>query len=248
MGQPRALPLQSFHVHQPKDLATGRTTDCVNTLLQIGFYASAPLTAPLCHISYTAQRGAYLIKGCEETQNCVNIDAQNDWPSLTHRYVARLADVPIAAAESTSQGFVVATSQLGTRIAIAAWDDVFLYAIEPYAFLDSNKGSGARTKKGLKGSLDDLIKSGRIRLKRPGEEDHAYMRKCGQPYYQEVDGCTGLPVIKPTKLPSAGVVYAMEFVGEHHLWAWTDKGLVKWYWGPGRQGAREEYALGTFVL
>ncbi|KAK3067602.1 hypothetical protein LTS18_001022, partial [Coniosporium uncinatum] len=243
-GTYRAIPLKSFHLHRPKDLSTGQPTDCVNTLLQVGFRLQeghgtvAPPVSPC-----STHTGAFLIKGCEEVQPCSQIDARNDWTVLTHRFVARLTNAPVSAARSTSQGFIVATSEQGTRIAIAAWTDVFLYAIDPGAFLEKNVGSGDQTKKGLKGSVEELVKAGRIRLKRPGEEDHAYMRKCGRPFYKGVDESMGLPRIKPTKLPLAGVVYTMEFVGEDHLWAWTDRGLVKWYWGAGRQGTREEYVL-----
>jgi len=248
IGTYRASPLKSFHLHLPKYLSLG-STYCINTLLQVGFETHDWQNLLVHPFGIrNGSMGAFLIKGWEEIQPCSQIDARSDWPMLTHQFVARLAHAPIRAAQSTTQGLIVATSERGTRIAIAAWNEIFLYAIVPDAFLDQKIGSGEQTKKGLKGSIEELVKAGKIHSKKPGKEDHAYTRKSGRPFYQDIDESTGLPQINPTRLPSAGVVYAMEFVGEDHLWAWTDRGLVRWYWGTGRQGMRETYVLGTMVL
>lgn len=49
--------------------------------------------------------------------------------------------------------------------------------------------------------------------------------------------------LQPVELPTQGVVHALAFNGEDSLWAWTDRGPVRWHFDGGCDARREQYPL-----
>lgn len=117
---------------------------------------------------------------------------------------ALLAENPVAILEgfddsiSQTNGIAMATAKSGSRIAVATWNQVLVYAFSPRRLATwypiSNKSQSGDLQ-------DDLAPRG--------------------PIYR----------LTPARLPVAGVVFSLAFVGEYDLVAWTDRGLVRWYFG-----------------
>lgn len=58
---------------------------------------------------------------------------------------------------------------------------------------------------------------------------------------------TEIVSLQPVELPSHGVVFALAFNGEDSLWAWTERGPVRWTFDGNCDARREEYELGWQV-
>jgi hypothetical protein len=194
--------------------------------------------------SYSIAPGVFLMKSVNQEDVCRFWNVSHDTPMADHIAVAKLLGTELP---STSPlGNIVSISRKKNRIAIADWDVVKIWSINPAAFCDKKVGS--RTAKG-----DDRHKS---HLKFPfkplkseeaeGKDDLAYTTRSGHGYhhsYVRMGEERRIVALHPVELPPLGVVYTMEFMNEDTLWAWTDRGLVKWYWGIGRNGLREERGL-----
>lgn len=138
---------------------------------------------------------------------------------------------------------IIAMSKCKRRIAIADWDIVKIYAIEPDVFFLREEGS----------LEPGTCSSGKIKsykscsAEEPATDDEAYTIRTAHGYYHSYLRLKGhqkrLVALEPTELPRQGVVYSMEFQGDNELWALTDHGLVKWYWGFGRTANRERRIL-----
>jgi hypothetical protein len=169
----------------------------------------------------------------------------NDAPMGEHMAVAQLLGTE---KPSTSPlGRIAAISQKKNRIAIADWDVVRIWSINTAAFCDKKVGSRPRKD----GDCDKTT-----HLKFPfkpmkseeaeNTDDLAYTVRCGHGYYHSyvrIGKNKRIVALHPVELPNCGVVYSMEFMNESSLWAWTDRGLVKWYWGESREALREERVL-----
>lgn len=161
---------------------------------------------------------------------------------MEHVFVAKLIGLDSPSTSPLKR--IVALSRCKRRIAIADWDVVKLYAVEPDAFLHKAIGSlqpGTRST-----GVSNSYKA--FKAEEPADDDEAYTVRTAHGYYHSYLRIQGhekrLVVLEPTQLPSRGVVYSLEFRGDSELWALTDMGLVKWFWGEGRTGNRESRCLG----
>ncbi|KAF2673111.1 hypothetical protein BT63DRAFT_146678 [Microthyrium microscopicum] len=149
---------------------------------------------------------------------------------------------------SISHGFIVATS--ARRIAVATWDRIQLYSIEPEAFLTAKEGSlewnDDWKKKSVKRKTFQFLN---FSCEYGEKDDHTYSVNCGQGYYRQYTRLFHRRIVslKPIELPPRGVVHKLHFTDDDMLWAWTDRGLVKWFWGPGRSALRVEKELSPGV-
>jgi hypothetical protein len=174
-----------------------------------------------------------LIKGSVSSDDCTEIDLEKPFPSLEHEVVGILDGIDLH--KETSIGQVVAITKKRHRIAIATWDRVLLYSINPSAFLKADVGSLAKdevvkVKRSRRQSLQFSNKSREF----ADEEDATYSKHTGQGYYRDYEKFYKKRIVRltPIELPSRGVVHKLHFVGKNSLWAWTDRGLVKWDWSP----------------
>ena len=108
-------------------------------------------------------------------------------------------------------GLKLAVSPKSTRIAIASWKTVRVWALDADAFLDPHYSLGWG--EGVPG-------------------DYAFLDGPGWQYYSCERTERECVVLEPIELPSAGVVYELEFQGENELWGWCEQGLVRWNFGP----------------
>jgi hypothetical protein len=194
--------------------------------------------------AYSVAPGVFLIKSVNQEDVCRSWNVSTDTPMADHIAVAKLlgTDCP-----STSPlGSIVAISRKKNRIAIADWDVVKIWSINTAAFCDKKVGS--RNAKGIdcdKRHLRFPFKPLRSE-EAEGTDDLAYTTRCGHGYhhsYVRMGEERRIVALHPVELPRLGVVYSMEFMNEDMLWAWTDRGLVSWYWGSGREALREERDL-----
>jgi hypothetical protein len=188
----------------------------------------------------------FLVKGVIETERCQMIDLRKPLPSMEHLIVAQLQDVDLQT--TMSHGRVIAHTPNFKRLAIATWDRVQLFSIDHEAFLDSRKGSlSAESVDPASYTQHKKHKFRNFKSEEWVKDDHAYTLRTGQGYYGSYirlpDGKTRIVALQPIELPRMGVVYRMKFTQDDMLWAWSDRGLVKWYWGPGRRGRRETVEL-----
>lgn len=128
-----------------------------------------------------------------------------------------------------------AISKNATRIAIAQAHKINIYDIHPDAFFYKSKGSLPVAKIGL--PFDRVHVSAQEFLFR--YHDYCYQFDCAQGFFHDYVHVEGTGVleeyrlvgIRPKELPSRGVIYSMAFATANTLWAWTDRGLVKWSFG-----------------
>lgn len=205
----------SHHHHQitEDELNDGDPT-CVNTALELMISREElPNNIP-------GRTGAFLLKAVHYPDTCEKFDLNKDYPYLYHVFVAKLAGLGSNLFNLSSLGLRVAVSPRSHRIAISNWKRVLVWALDPKAFLDP-------------GTLPD----GTV----PG--DHAYVEGCGWRYYQSGRREIEMVVLEPVELPECGVVFKLEFRREDELWAWTERGLVRWRFGVWAEGRREVVVL-----
>lgn len=187
--------------------------------------------------------GVYVMKSVSQ-DDCRHWSTNDSIPFSEHLAVAKLIGTEI---RSTSPlGSVSAVSSKNTRVAIADWDCVRIWSVQPSAFLHKNVGSRPAQQdadKRAKGCFKPLKVE-----EADGLSDMAYTSRCGHGYYHSYIKVKGkkerrIVALQPTELPRQGVVYSMQFMSDDRLWAWTDRGLVSWNWGPGRSGERSEDML-----
>ena len=195
------------------------------------------------------RRGLFLVKGSFDSDSCTHLDLEKPLPQLEHEIVGELIDVDLDTL--VTHGNVIAISSSHKRVAIATWDRVQLFSIEPNAFLDAEKGSlrlGRRRTKKIKRQSFQFVN---LTCEFSDEDDHTYSINCAQGYYHQYTHFWHRRIVAllPITLPSNGVVHKLHFTDNKTLWGWTDRGLTRWYWGPGRKGKRVEKELfpGTVV-
>jgi hypothetical protein len=150
--------------------------------------------------------GAFLTKAIFYPEACADYDETVDYGVPEHIYVARFAGIDIW--NISTQGLKLAASGRGQRVAMANWRTVLVWAVQPDAFL-------ARSDAHVEVFPDD----------------HAYVESCGHVFYANEPVEEEMVVLLPLRLPERGVVFDLQFIGEDELWAWTDEGLVRWYFG-----------------
>lgn len=164
------------------------------------------------------------------------------FPQLEHELVGVLSGIDLDA--SISHGYVIASNS--RRVAVATWDRIQLYAIEPDAFLTSKTGSLQFNESWPKKTVKrKSLHFSNYSCEFGRNGDHTYSTNCGQGFYRRYTRLYSrrLVSIKPIELPRRGVVHKLHFTDDDTLWAWTDGGLVKWYWGPGRKQKRQDAEL-----
>lgn len=186
-------------------------------------------------------KAAYLLKGVESVDDCRHRSLDDDFSPLEHVFVAKLLGTDSPSTSPLKR--IVAVSKCKKRIAIADWDVVKIYAIDPDAFFIKEKGSLSPGTSST--GLANCYKA--FKSEEPIADDEAYTIRTAHGYYHSYLRIKGhqkrLVALEPTELPRRGVVYSMEFQGDSELWASTDSGLVKWYWGVGRTATRERRLL-----
>ena len=182
------------------------------------------------------------MKGVESVDDCRRRSLDEDFLPLEHVFVAKLIGTDSPSTSPLKR--IIAISKCKRRIAIADWDVVKLYSIEPDAFFHKTKGSlSPGTSSTVATNWYKAFKS-----EEPAPDDEAYTIRTAHGYYHSYLRIKGhqkrLVALEPTELPNRGVVYSMEFQSDSELWAFTDSGLVKWYWGAGRTATR----MGRFLI
>jgi hypothetical protein len=196
-------------------------------------------------------KGAFLVKYAEEQETCSPYDLNLDLPALEYTVVAKLLGSDIITCSPLGQ--IIALSPDKEWVAIAEWDKIKLWGIHTCAFLMPRHGSLSATEGH---SVCDEGKTWTWTSKQnkalPRElsvdDDKAYTTHCAQGFFhdhirikrKERQHIVG---IQPIELPSRGVVFSMAFARKNILWAWTERGLVKWAWNKKRNGVREEILL-----
>jgi hypothetical protein len=149
---------------------------------------------------------------------------------------------------------VVAISSSKKRIAIADWNEIKVWSIIPDAFFKKEYGSRLPDPGDNNKMLKGCLKPWKSEQADTSGSDESYTTRCGHGCYHVYVRVqrtkTGpqrndkrIVALEPIELPNRGVVYSMEFAEDDTLWAWTDKGLVKWHWGGGRDGKRQVMIL-----
>jgi hypothetical protein len=144
------------------------------------------------------------------------VNSAYNYTNLEHVFVARLTGL-YDLSNLSNLGLRLAVSQRAHRIAIASWKTVRVWSLDPQAFLDPVYSSTGR----------DGV---------PG--DYAYTEGSGWQFYRSEEFWRECVDLQPVELPSAGVVYGLEFRDEDELWGWTEEGLVRWDFGVMARGER----------
>ncbi|KAK7514641.1 hypothetical protein IWZ03DRAFT_221449 [Phyllosticta citriasiana] len=108
----------------------GRGADSfhVNEVLQLHFQAHGKLA------------GAYIIKAVEIMDECDPYTPTFRYPNLQSKIVAQLDGINMLASRTSSLGLVLAVSPNSRRIAVASWDRVQVWTLDPMAFFMVVKG------------------------------------------------------------------------------------------------------------
>jgi hypothetical protein len=195
-------------------------------------------------------QGAFIIKYAEEQESCSPFDLNLELPALEYTVVAKL----LGSDEPTSSPMkrIIALSPDKDWIAIADWNSVKLWGVRTQAFLKQEEGSLPETPPPPSGNTLPSTYVGKqnkaLQREFYAQDDKAYTTNCAQAYFHDhilIKGKEAKRIvgIQPIELPSRGVVFSMAFSKRNILWAWTDRGLVKWAWGRKRTGIREELPL-----
>lgn len=201
----------------------------------------------------TFPRGAFLVKYAEEQDTCSPFDLSLELPALEYTVVAMLLGSSGDINTQSPLGNIIALSPDREWVAIAHWNTVKLWGINTSAFFSPEVGSlpAAALTRPTDGAarFTWAEKQNKARRHELGaDDDKAYSVNCAQGYYHDHIRLKGderkrIVGIRPIELPSRGVVFSMAFAKHNILWAWTDRGLVKWAWNKKRRGVREEIPL-----
>lgn len=135
---------------------------------------------------------------------------------------------------SNSIGGIIATSPSATRIAIANWDAIYVWALNPSEIIEENSGGYYRTAHTLNGSSSSSPSP--VPNADEGTEEAASKKSAA---LNGADG--GMIELKPIVLPLGAVCFNLEFVygKDDELVALTDRGVMTWSLGPGGKGRRD---------
>lgn len=100
----------------------------VNEALQLHFQSHGELA------------GAYIIKAVDISEECNPYDETLRYRSMQSKIVAQLDGLDMSASRASSLGLILAVSIDGTRIAVASWDGVQVWTVNPLAFFMDVKG------------------------------------------------------------------------------------------------------------
>ncbi|KAL9094679.1 MAG: hypothetical protein Q9165_002949 [Trypethelium subeluteriae] len=126
---------------------------------------------------------------------------------------------------ATSIGPILAISAKGTRIAIAHWKRILVWAIDPGAFLNAFEDPTV--------DVEELDAIG----------DSEYMSYCGHSFYEAYERVGTMIVIPPVELPNDSVVRKLGFTEEDTLHGLTARGLVSWDMRAGCAGRQTKRSL-----
>ncbi|KIW08206.1 uncharacterized protein PV09_01136 [Verruconis gallopava] len=232
----KGLPIKSHHAHECGKYENG-STYCVQTILELV-------------ITRGKQSGAFLVKYAEEQDFCSPYNINVELPAMEFTVVAMLLGLKVPS--SSEMKHIIALSPDQEWVAIADWDKVKIWGLHTDAFFKQEHGSlpplltthssfdFSRTWEGKQNKA--------LRHEFGALDDKAYTTNCAQGYFHDHIRIKGkerkrIVGIRPIELPSRGVVFSLAFANKNILWAWTDRGLVKWAWNKRRQGLREEVIL-----
>ncbi|KAF2866008.1 hypothetical protein BDV95DRAFT_612242 [Massariosphaeria phaeospora] len=221
---PIGRPLSLFHRHQVQsdDFNDGEPT-CIDTVLRLMIARGDPSNLD----PVPSRTGAFLLKSIHYHALCEPFDLNTVYPPSSHIFVAELVNLPGDLHNLSTLGLKVAVSASAHRIAIASWKTVKVWSLDPDAFLDQDYS--LRGGEGVPG-------------------DYSYIHGCGWQFYASAHKETfienGCVLLQPVELPSAGVVYGLEFRNESELWGWCEQGLCRWRFGVTATGKRGTEGLG----
>jgi hypothetical protein len=217
----RAIACYHHHEVLPPN-RNGGPLQCLNTALELAISRGDNGEQPFIPSS---RKGAYLLKAVEYSDQCLLYNLNRDYTNLYHIYVAQLADLDLD--NIPSIGLKLAVSPRAQRIAISNWRTLFVYPLDPNAFLDPGYG---------------LCDENHI----PG--DYAYFESCGQEFYENGECKEDCVLLKPITLECKGVIFGLEWRNEDELWGLTEEGVVRWRIGVGTEGRRGRATLETTHL
>ncbi|KAK2760353.1 hypothetical protein FQN54_002423 [Arachnomyces sp. PD_36] len=134
---------------------------------------------------------------------------------------------------SDSIGGIIATSSGGTRIAIANWNAIYVWALNPHEIIEENEAGYYRTPRATSTSPSSSFSS-----PSPNAEEVEKARNKSAAL-DETD--PGMVELKPIVLPLEAVCFKLQFVEgeEDELVALTDRGAMSWSLGPSGKGRRD---------
>lgn len=139
---------------------------------------------------------------------------------------------------SNSIGGIIATSTSGTRIAIANWDVIYVWALNPSQIIEENSGGYYRTPNTFHRSPSSSVSStpSPAPNAEEGTETAARNKSAALSHADEE-----MIELKPIVLPLGAVCFKLEFVEgkDDELVALTDKGVMSWSLGPSGKGRRD---------
>ncbi|PGH00491.1 hypothetical protein AJ79_08182 [Helicocarpus griseus UAMH5409] len=205
---------------------------CVWTYLSLGTAHDA-ITGELvaCLLRATARCRT---SSCGHVQNLDRGRRLEEWS-----VVARLAGYSTSV--NTLPG-IVATSPRATRLAIANWKTITVWAVEPGVIIGGGEGDGD----GGYGGVGDADTDADADADADGDGDGDGDGNARvYPANMVDEGVTGEVLLEPVVLESEAVCFGLAFAGEDEIVALTDRGVVRWGIGAGAVGRRGRGVLGV---
>ena len=154
------------------------------------------------------QKGAYIVKGVHYPGGCTSLKVGTFAEDTVNAAVAKLEGYD--SLTQTSIGPILAISRGGTRIAIAVWKRLLIWAVNPQAFLRPDEDPTV--------DVEAMDAAG----------DPGYTEACGHSFYRAYDRVGNVTILPPVELKNDAVVHKLAFVDEDILYGLTDQGLVSW--------------------
>lgn len=160
------------------------------------------------------EKGPYIVKSLQYPDDCEPLKVGALTEDTSPIAVAKLQGYDNLT--QTSIGPILAVSRSGTRIAIAVWKRLLVWAIDPQAFLNPFEDPTV--------DVEAMDAAG----------DPGYTQACGHFYYRAYERVGNVILLPPIELQNDdAVVHKLAFVDEDILYGMTDKGLVSWEMRPG---------------
>lgn len=139
---------------------------------------------------------------------------------------------------SNSIGGIIATATSGARIAIANWDVIYVWALNPLQIIEENLGGYYRTRNAFQRPPSASVASTPSPAPSADEGDETAARNKSAALNETDEAMIEL---RPIVLPLEAVCFKLEFVGgkNDELVALTDKGVMSWRLGPSGKGRRD---------